>query len=310
MLSRVLEFFEPVKLNANRNEILKKYNKPFFRDNTIQQEIKQKGYAVRHLLTHEAVTQLQSSFNQILEHPDFQMSGLFWSSGRSFSTEIRNMAKIAIDDHIKPALTEFVFEEVVELIGGVFVAKPPSKDSSLSPHQDSSHINEDEFMSIYAWCALTDTNCQNGAVHVLPGSHMFGNIHRSLNIPWQFEPYKEMMWKYCIPLPMKAGEVLFFDSALIHCSPPNLSDKLRLGANFFIQPKEAPFTHYYRDETTPIGMVEKYHVSIDFYYNEDFEKRPSDKYTFLGMERYRDLKLNKKKLRKLCEKALLFAGIN
>lgn len=307
MLTRFLEVFNPVNLKANNAEILKKYDKPFFKDMTIRQEIKQKGYAVREMIDLEAINLLRSSFNEILQHKDFEMSGLFWSSGRSFSTEIRNMAKIAIDEHIKPALMKVVLAEYVELIGGVFVAKPPSKESSLSPHQDSSHINEDTHMSLYAWCALTDTNLNNGAVYVLPGSHMFGNIHRSLNIPWQFEPFKELMWEYCIPIPMKAGEVLFFDSALIHCSPPNLSNELRLGANFFIQPKEVPFTHYYRDETTPKGMVEKFHVGIDFYYNEDFEIRPPSKYPFLGLETYRNLNLNEKKLRSLCKKALQYA---
>lgn len=310
MIRRILDFFEPVKLQANKALVLEKYEKPFFKDKSIQQEIKKKGYAIRNLIDLDAVNNLKSSFDQILQHKCFEMTGLFWSSGRSSSTEIRNLAKNAIDEHIKSALMNVVMDEYVELIGGVFVVKPPSKESSLSPHQDSSHINEDTDMSIYAWCALTDTHIKNGAVYVLPGSHLFGNIHRSLNIPWQFEPYKELMWEYCIPLPMKAGEVLFFDSALIHCSPPNLTDELRLGANFFIQPKGVPFTHYYRDETTPNGFVEKFHVSIDFYYNEDFEKRPSDKYPFLGMETYRDLKLSTKRLKKLCELALEYANNN
>ncbi len=302
-----LKWLKPLKLKANNEHVLKKYDAVFFRDQSLQNEIRKYGYAVRDLLDIDSILALHESFKEIQHHPEYKVDGLFWSSGRSSSTEIRNLAKSSIDQYIRPELNKYFHQDVVELIGGVFVAKPPSKESALSPHQDSSHVNEDEFMSVYAWCALSDTNLQNGAVYVLPGSHLFGNIHRSLNIPWQFEPYKEMMWKYCIPLPMKAGQVLFFDSATIHCSPPNLSNELRLGANFFVQPKQAPFTHYFRDESTPEGEVEKYHVSIDFYYNENFEVRPPEKYAFLGRETYRNLKLNERKLNAMCKAALNYA---
>lgn len=296
--------FKKVKLSAYNPQFLNKYEQPFFKDKALQDEIKRKGYAVRDLLNADSVEALNASFKEIASHPEFEMSGLFWSSGRSSSTAIRNLAKHSIDQFIKPSLISFFHEDVASLIGGVFVAKPPSASSALSPHQDSSHVDETVYMSVYAWCALSDTNLQNGAVYILPGSHFFGNIHRSLNIPWQFEPYKELMWKYCIPIPMKAGQVLFFDSATIHCSPPNNSQQLRLGANFFIQPKSAPFTHYFRDEKTPQGMIEKYEVSIDFYYNEDFESRPPEKYPFLGMEPYRDLQLTANKVHKLCKAAV------
>lgn len=303
----LLDILRPVRLAGNNAEFLKKYALPFFKDKNIQQEILHKGYAVRNLLNEQEISALKSSFKEIEAHPEYDITGLFWSSGRSASTAIRNLAKKSIDKYVKPALSNFFLEGKAELIGGVFVAKPPSPESSLSPHQDSSHVNEDKFMSVYAWCALTDTNLQNGAVYVLPGSHLFGNIHRSLNIPWQFEPYKELMWEYCVPLTMKAGQVLFFDSATIHCSPPNTTNTLRLGVNFFIQPTEAQFTHYFRDASTPEGQVEKFAVDIDFYYNEDFESRPAEKYPYLGMEAYRYLGLNEKKLRAMCVKALSYA---
>lgn len=302
-----LKWLKPVELQANNDRFLKKYDADFFIDKSLQNEIKHRGFAVRDLLDVDSISALHESFKEIQNHPKYSVDGLFWSSGRSSSTEIRNLAKSSIDKYIRPQLSKYFHPDAAELIGGVFVVKPPSKESSLSPHQDSSHVNEDEFFSVYAWCALTDTTIQNGAVYVLPGSHLFGNIHRSLNIPWQFEPFKEMMWQYCIPLPMKAGQVLFFDSATIHCSPPNLSNDLRLGANFFVQPKQAPFTHYFRDENTPKGEVEKYHVNIDFYYNENFEVRPPDKYPFLGMETYRDLDLNERKINALCKAALNYA---
>jgi hypothetical protein len=83
-------------------------------------------------------------------------------------------------------------------------------------------------------------------------------------------------------IPMKAGQVLLFDAALIHSSPPNYSDKLRCAVNFYIHNSESPFTHYYADEKTPHEQVALYHVNPDFYYTENFEDKPGPNYPFLG----------------------------
>ena len=88
------------------------------------------------------------------------------------------------------------------------------------------------------------------------------------------------------PLPMKAGEVLFFDSAAIHYSTDNLSQQIRPAINFFIKPKEAMFLHHFIDKKTPHGKVEIYNVDIDFFYNCDFMQRPHQPYRFLGYESY------------------------
>lgn len=164
-------------------------------------------------------------------------------------------------------------------------------------------MEEEKYISVYAWCALTDVTLQNGAMHIVPGSHFFGNSQRSLNIPWQFEPFTDILWEYAVPVPMHAGEVLFFDSAAIHCSPPNKDEHLRLAVNFFVKPSESPFLHYFQDSGESEGMVEKFAVDINFYYDKDFEKRPGTEYPLVGKERYINLHLSPQKLRQWCIQA-------
>jgi len=279
----------------------KKYRPEYFKDISIQEELAKNGFAVRNLLNKNEIEPLKKGFKMISENSNNEMTDLFWNSGRAKDTAIRNLARSSIDTYFKPRLNDFFIPEKVDLMGGVYVAKPLGKESALNPHQDSSHVEEDKFMSVYAWCTLTDVNKENGALHVIPGSHKFGNTQRSLNIPWQFEPYCPILWQYAVPVNMKAGEVIFFDSAMIHCSPPNFGKELRLAVNFFIKPKEAEFLHYFQDENTPPGMVEKFAVDMNFFYDKDFQKRPSSEYPHRGFESYRDLKLSERKITSWCK---------
>lgn len=281
-----------------------RYDKPFFRDKSIQQQIKERGYAVADLIDQPAIDALYKGFDEITAIMPEVTQGEFWNSGRAASTEVRNIARRYLDTYVKDKLKDFFDLDHVEFMGGVYVAKPPSAESALSPHQDSSHVDEREFMSVYCWTTLTDTTVENGAIHAIPGSHKFGNLWRSLNVPWQFSGYEELLKEYSVPVPMKAGQVFFFDSACIHSSPPNYTDTLRLATNYYVKPKASPILHHYVDETTPKGQVEVFSVDADFYYNYDFESRPPEIYPKLGTEPAIDLHLSEAKLRRMCENAM------
>lgn len=280
---------------------LRKYSQDFFVDPTIQEEIILKGFAVRRLLDGEQIKKLKSDFDEIHQRDDHEIGEQFWNSGRAKSTIVRNMARKSINENVYPNLQTFFQPEKADLMGGVFVVKPPTDKSELNPHQDSSHVEEDKFLSVYAWCTLIDTTIYNGALHFIPGSHLFGNAQRSLNVPWQFAPFTDILWQYAQPVEMKAGEVVFFDSATIHCSPANFANQFRVAVNFFIKQRSADFLHYYVGEETQKGKVEKFLVDMDFYYDKDFEKRPSSEYPKKEDENYIDLRLTRKKVERLCK---------
>ena len=184
----------PFKKNLPIDEThLLKYDQDFFVDKSIQNEIKQKGFAVRKLLGNEQVNLLKNDFSDIFEREDNEITELFWNSGRAKSTIVRNMARTTIQKNVQPYLEKFFLPNKADLMGGVFVVKPPSSTSELNPHQDSSHVEENQFMSVYAWCTLTDVTINNGALHIILGSHRFGNTQRSLNVPWQFAPYTDVL---------------------------------------------------------------------------------------------------------------------
>jgi hypothetical protein len=261
-----------------------RYNQPFFVDESIQLAIKEKGYCVMDLLNENDLVKLRDGFDQVRESVKGEFGEQFWPSGRHESVAVRNLAKKSVEAVVPKKLVPIFVEGSYTFVGGTYLIKPPSQNSALNPHQDSAHVNELECFSVYAWIPLQEVDDKNGAVKVLPGSHRMDIKQRSLNVPWILEPYIKLLDEYMISVPMKAGQVLLFDAALIHSSLPNLSREYRVAVNFYIHNSQSPFTHFYRDENTPSGQVEMYAVTPDFYYSEDFESKPSEKYPFMGYQ--------------------------
>jgi len=260
-----------------------RFRKPLFKNAAIQEALATKGYVVCPCLSPDDVNLLMNSYEQLLSILPNGLPDTFCPSGRFEDPVLRNFARDSIDAVIPDRLSSFFIDNRASLMGGTFLIKPSGPNTALSAHQDSSHVDESNSFSVYAWIPLVDTTVENGAFHVLPESHLWDNKHRSLNVPWCFSGLEQELQMLSIPVTVKRGEVCFFEGALIHSSPPNKTDDTRVALNYFIKPKSQQFLHHYVDKETPEGMVEVYGVDIDFFYSEDFESRPS-KSLFLRYE--------------------------
>lgn len=288
--SKYFNFFNP-----------ERYKQSFFKSEAIQEAIKEDGYCVVDLLSSGEISLLRNGYEEIKTAVKGDFGALFWPSGRSEDPKIRNLAKNHIDNVLPKKMEALFQEDTYEFIGGTYLIKPPSENSALNPHQDSAHTNEFEQFSVYAWIPLEDVNEMNGAMKVLPKSHQINIKQRSLNVPWILEPYLEILRPHMKTVNMKAGQVLLFDAALIHSSPPNLSKNTRVAVNFYVHPKGHPFTHYYRDVQTPTGEVEAYSVRPDFYYSENFESKPNKSYQKLENQKLLIPFISGKEVAQICQ---------
>jgi hypothetical protein len=254
-----------------------RFDRPFFRDSTIQREIASVGYSVRPCLSKIQTTDLLAKCEQLIRLLPEGLPDSFCPSGRFDNPAFRTFAKNAIENVVPSALEPFFIEPSASLMGRTFLIKPPGPNTSLDPYQDSSHVDESGSFSIYAWIPLVDTSIENGAFHVFPSSHLCGNKHRSLNVPWCFTGHVDDLLNLSTPILVTRGEVCFFEGALVHSSPPNKTESSTVGLNYFIKPKSQQFLHHYVNEETPTGKVEVYGVDVDFFYSEDFESRPPKK---------------------------------
>lgn len=274
--SKLLDKFNLFK----KNEILIKqrvFPNNYFLDKSLQIDFEKKGYAIlKNVISKENTNQLFAIYEQLTTFKEYFVQDKFQNSGRFRSSEIRNFVMKNISQFSKDFL-QTVFDDNTfdENTTGAFQIKPPSKVSELNPHQDAPVIDETKENGLFVWIPLCDIDKNNGAVMVLPGSHIWGNHQRSLNVPWVFEKHTKLLWKYMQPIYINKGDVLIWDTAMIHASLPNLSNNIRVALTTTLLPKNFKMVEYFKDKTTPKGKIEKYQVERSYWESEDIMKRPT-----------------------------------
>jgi len=108
----------------------------------------------------------------------------------------------------------------------MFYWKPP-RARGQALHQDNFYLRVQPGTCIAAWVPVEDTDEENGCLFVAPGSHALDIV-----CPEEADPTVSFTRHYVpvpkglreIPVPLKAGDVLFFGGNLIHGSYPNRSE--------------------------------------------------------------------------------------
>ncbi len=119
--------------------------------------------------------------------------------------------------------------------GSSFFIKNPRDPGFVSWHQDSTYWGLDPADVMTAWIALSDSTTENGAMRVVPGTHLMDQIphkdtfrkenllSRGQEIMVDVDPGQ------AVTLELMAGEMSLHHVRLIHGSDPNPSDKRRIG---------------------------------------------------------------------------------
>ncbi len=117
----------------------------------------------------------------------------------------------------------------VELFQEMAMLKPPG-GREKPWHQDHAYFNHPlDTKIIGVWIALADVGPENGCMYLLPGAHQQGPIPHFMRRDWQIcdaEIFEALAGRR-IAAPMKAGDVLVFDSKLPHGTPKNRSNGWR-----------------------------------------------------------------------------------
>ncbi len=187
-------------------------------------------------------------------------------------------------------------------MGGMFVVKPPMQKGHFPAHQDWSFVDETKSWSINMWCPLEDVNDENGNIQVLLGSHKFIETIRGYGTPDVYADLREIVDDYMVPLPMKAGEALFFFHGLVHGSTPNTTNNTRVSLGLSLLPENTPLLYHYIDPESEKKQLERFISNEDFYINyvHHRNKRPTDLES-LGMVDFSFEQLSPDALIKKCE---------
>jgi phytanoyl-CoA hydroxylase len=133
-----------------------------------------------------------------------------------------------------PAVTDLVAELVAPQLDcflSQFIFKNPGAWGQPW-HQDAFYFPFEPARPILGvWLAVTEANLENGCLHVLPGSHREPvHEHQPDRRPRANYGYVEIVdhdMGAAVPVLMQPGDLLLFDSHLMHRSTDNVSDGIR-----------------------------------------------------------------------------------
>jgi len=227
--------------------------------------LKKKGYVVTSFIDDVAVAALLREFQSL--YPD-SASG-FYAAAHGERPELKKYIYDQVIMHFSGPVSNLFHE--CKLLGGTFVVKYPGGDSHLAPHKDWSITDEEQHLSYSVWVPLVEANTGNGAVTVIPYSHLLAQDHRGLNIEDPYAVMGEALRQYMLTVNMRPGEALVFDTRLVHGSEPNISDSPRVAVLATVVPENAGLRFYYGNK----GLIEEYEANIDFYLHENILNGPA-----------------------------------
>ena len=124
-------------------------------------------------------------------------------------------------------------------------------------HQDNAYGELDPYNAITCLTALDDADPENGCLWLIPGSHKEGqaDFERSEEDRRALRPVElEVDESHAIPLPMKAGECLFFHCHMLHHSEGNRS-KDRDRRLILFRYADADAVEVYNDRKPRLGRL-------------------------------------------------------
>lgn len=238
-----------------------------FFDETLQSRLERLGYAVIPFLDADGIAELTEAYWGLGPAPgDPRMTIHF--DFQSESTEYKR----SVADTVRPMLTPRI-DAVLDryhLFSPNFIMKWPGGRSGFAPHQDTSLVDERQHRSVTIWCPLTDTlggaAGDNGVLRFVPGSHEFVSWIRAHD-PGAFAfagMEQEIIDRYGVEVPVRAGEAIVFDHRVVHFSLPNSHPEPRLVIAMGLRPAEADLLHYRRADDNAFDV---YEIDDDYYIN-------------------------------------------
>lgn len=133
----------------------------------------------------------------------------------------------AFDPHLLDVVEAILGPNVELFMDGQCLYKEPVGGHPKNLHQDSAYFEHRFEGPVGALNYAVDTDLQNGALYVVPGSHRMGTLHHVDTFSHLGLDPDEWPWERALPVTGKAGDTIFFHYRTIHGSQENHSTKPR-----------------------------------------------------------------------------------
>lgn len=277
-------FLKRISEKQNRN-----YDFQILKLDAHHQQLKEKGYIhLQNILSNNEINQLLNIYNQINKSKKFEETDYFVNSVSFKSSELKSFTTNSVAEIIKPVLPKFLYPDKIRFPVSVgFCINPAQSSSGSRPHQDPNLVDETHSYSLVLWISLCDMSIENGCLHVLEGSHLWGNYIRSnFHVRWRFDDFvDELLWKNMKAIETKAGDIICFDAALIHGSTPNKTNKNRLAIQLSTIPKNQDLITVIEKRKGIFDYAQFHNIDESYFTVENVCNIPSNKFAILKEEK-------------------------
>jgi ectoine hydroxylase-related dioxygenase (phytanoyl-CoA dioxygenase family) len=133
----------------------------------------------------------------------------------------------AFDEKMVDIASAILGPNVELFMNGQCLYKEPVGGHPKHLHQDASYFEHRYEGPVGVLSYVVDTDLQNGALHVVPGSHRMGVLKHVDTFSHLGLAEEEWPWERALPIVGQAGDAIFFHVRCIHGSQENHSDKPR-----------------------------------------------------------------------------------
>jgi hypothetical protein len=136
---------------------------------------------------------------------------------------------VARNREIATRMTSVLGEDILLWRTNFFVKNPGAK--AIPWHQDYNFWPLEPTIAVSAWIAIDAATRENACPQVIPGSHRKRYQHVKMS-DVEFDEgadVDDIDVSRAVPLEMKPGEFFLFNERTLHYSPPNTSQKRRIG---------------------------------------------------------------------------------
>jgi hypothetical protein len=231
-----------------------------FVESNHQEEYSKKGFVISSLLDSDEIKNLEGIF-----HHHFNIDELPSVYDTVATTPAETIRKVD-DEIIKICLPKL--QNVIKdfhWVGSIFFIKKSDPESQRGMHIDPS-MTDEGFNHIGVWIPLCDIDENNGRICLLSGSEKWLPPFSTPSMPYAYKDVEHLLEPKLSCLDMKAGEALFFNNSMLHCTQKNNSGKTRLAVIIKLIDKDAPLsTVYYNPEAPENEKVSLYQHSYNFF---------------------------------------------
>ncbi|HEX8410321.1 MAG TPA: phytanoyl-CoA dioxygenase family protein [Thermoanaerobaculia bacterium] len=242
-----------------------------FLSSELQQSFVRDGYVTVPLLSPDEVRYVAAELQKLRPADNFRrrLKRRFLPGSLTYhctfldrNVEYKRRTRELIFELLRPRVGEVL--DGYDFLNASFYVKPPGS-GVFQVHQNWPHLTDMADTTISIWCPLVDTDRHNGTIEVIPSSHKIVPDIACTNMPPFFDAFEEtLIEKYLRPVPMKAGESLFFDDSLIHWSSENDSAEPRVAIQAICLPAGAQPVYYHLDPARP-DRFELFEVDPDYF---------------------------------------------